>query len=330
LPRHIQDTIYKYVTAALGAVAIAFIAIILIVLFQSSYPSFVVYGTSFFTTVAWNADISGTICHTSSGIAFMCGAQFGVVVFVVGTLISSAIALLIGAPTAIALAIFLSQVAPRQLTAPISFLTELMAGIPSVIFGFWGLLVLAPYLKTSLEPGMQKYLSFVPFFGGTVYSYGLMASGIILALMIIPIIASISRDAMRQTPASLKEAGKALGMTDWEITRKIVLPYAKSSIVGSVALGLGRALGETMAVALVCGFAAGNLLPKTAYYPINTIAAFIVLSLDSAFTDPSNMSIAALAEMALLLMAITMIVNVIARLLVRKGFVSRPENLIQI
>jgi phosphate transport system permease protein len=329
LVRHWQDALYKYVTASMSAVALALILIIIAVLLLSSYPAFVIYGSSFFTTIAWNAQLTGSICHNSSGIAYMCGARFGVLEYLTGTLLSSGLAVLIGAPAAVGLAIVLSQIAPRRLASPISFLMELTAGVPSVIFGFWGILVLGPYLKSVLEPVLSKSFSGVPVFSGPIYSYGLPASGLILALMITPIIASISRDAMRQTPESLKEAGRALGLTDWEITSKIVLPYARQSIVGSIVLGLGRALGETMAVALVAG-TAGSFLPRTFFWPINTMAAFIVLQLDAAFTDPSGMSISVLAEMALVLMAVTMIVNVAARLLVRKGFVSRPENLIQV
>lgn len=326
--RRLQDTIYKYVTASISAVALALIFVILGVLLVYSYPAFVIYGASYFTTIQWNAALSGNVCH-ASGIAYMCSAHFGVLVFLTGTLISSGLALLVGAPAAVALALVLSQIAPSRIASPISFVVQLMAGIPSVIFGFWGILVLGPYLKSVIEPQLAKVASGVPIFSGPVFNYGLPASGLILALMIIPIIASISQDAMKQTPESLKEAGRALGLTDWEISTKIVLPYAKSSIVGSIALGLGRALGETMAVALVAGGAI-NFLPKTFYYPINTMAAFIVLQLDSAFTDPSGMSISVLAEMGLVLMSITMIVNIVARLLVRRGFVSRPENLIQV
>jgi phosphate transport system permease protein len=328
LARHLQDIIYKYVTMCLSGVALALIFIIIGVLVYSSYPAFVVYGSRFFTSITWNAELSGNVCYTH-GIANMCGAQFGVLVYLTGTLLSSGIALLIGAPAAVGLAIVLAVMAPRRLAAPISFVMELMAGIPSVIYGFWGILVLLPYLKSTLEVDLSHSLSSVPVFSGPVFSAGLLASGLILALMITPIIASISRDAMRQTPEGLKEAGRALGLTDWEITYKIILPYARTSIIGSIALGLGRALGETIAVALVGGGAI-NLLPKTFFYPINTMAAFIVFQLDAAFTDPSGMSISVLAEMALLLMAITMIVNVVARLLVRRGFVSRPENLIQV
>lgn len=323
-----SDLVYKLVSGSLSGLVFVFIFAIVAVLLLASYPSIVVNRLSFFTTITWNPSISSSVV-TIDGVATMSGASYGILVFLVGTLASSMLALLIGVPAGVGIALFISQFSPKWLSGPVSLLSELMAGIPSVIYGFWGILVLGPFLLTDLEPTLQKSLSFIPFFSGPIYSYGFLASGIILALMIIPIIASISRDAMSQTPTALREGGKALGLTDWEIARKIVIPYARSGIIGSAVLGLGRALGETMAVAMVSG-ASMNFLPKTFFYPINTMAAFIVLSLDSAFTDPSGMYLSALAEMAAILLLITMIVNALARLLVRRGFVSNVENVMRV
>src|SRR5579884_410723 len=165
------------------------------------------------------------------------------------------------------------------------------------------------------------------FFKGPVYSYGFLASGMVLAIMIVPIITSISRDALMQTPQELKDAGRAMGLTSWEIVRKIMFPFAKSSIIGAVILGLGRALGETMAVAMVSGTATS--LPVSIYSPINSMAAFMALSLDGAQVDPTKMFIYALVEMAALLLIITMIVNVVARILVRHGFIT-SESFVQV
>ncbi|MCL4518061.1 MAG: ABC transporter permease subunit, partial [Thaumarchaeota archaeon] len=153
-----------------------------------------------------------------------------------------------------------------------------------VVLGFWGILVLGPFLLKSFEPFLQQYFSFIPGLSGPIYSSGLLASGIILALMVVPIIASISRSAMVQCPVELKEGAKALGLTDWEVTRKIVLPYAKTGIFGGTILGLGRALGETMAVAMVSGSSL-NILASGFFYPLNTMAAFMALS-------PTSMSLA--------------------------------------
>jgi phosphate transport system permease protein len=322
-----KDRIYRYVTALISGSAFLFIFSIAGVLLYFSYPSIVVNGLTFFTTVIWNPNLSGIPNHIH-GFAAMPGATYGVLVFLVGTLISSALALLIGVPAGLGIAIFVLQVSPRKLARPISFLVELMAGIPSVVYGFWGILVLGPFLFNSLEPALAKYLSFIPGFSGRVYGSGMLASGIILALMIVPIIASISRDAIAETPEALKDGARALGLTDWEITRKISLPFAKSGVIGAIVLGLGRALGETMAVAMVSG--GSNNLPLGFFYPINTMAAFMAVSLDSAFTDPTSMYVYALVEMAALLLLITMVVNIVARALIRHGFVTSSEGLVRV
>lgn len=325
--RSISDSVYKIVTLALCSMSFVFIIILLIVLFHASLASIVVNGLRFFTTTTWNPAINSKVISVD-GFSAMWGANYGMLVFFVGTLGSSILALLVGVPVGVGIALFISEFAPKRLDGPITLLLQLMAGIPSVIFGFWGILILSPWIRKFFAPALGKYLFFIPIFSGQVYSSGFLSSGFILALMIIPIIASISRDAMAQTPVLLKEGGRALGLTDWKISRKIVIPYARQGIIGGSILGLGRALGETMAVALVCGGA--DFLPKTMFYPINTLSAFIVTSLDSAFTDPSGMYVAALGELALVLLAITMIVNISARLLVSKGFLSNPENVVQV
>ncbi len=322
----VSDKLYKYFSAAISASAIVFLIVIAIVLVIYSYPSIVVYGIKFFTTTVWNPalDQQPTMVH---GFEVLRGSSFGVLVPLVGTILSSALALIFGVPLSLGIAIFLTQYSPRRLSYLISFVIETMAGIPSVIYGFWGFLVLGPFLLNYLEPLMAKYLSFLPFFKGPVYSYGFLASGMVLAIMIVPIITSISRDALMQTPQELKDAGRAMGLTSWEIVRKIMFPFAKSSIIGAVILGLGRALGETMAVAMVSGTATS--LPVSIYSPINSMAAFMALSLDGAQVDPTKMFIYALVEMAALLLIITMIVNVVARILVRHGFIT-SESFVQV
>jgi phosphate transport system permease protein len=317
------DRVYKGLTALLSGSAFLFLFLILIVLIIYSYPSFVINGAHFFTSSQWNPALNNNETVTS-GITHFIGASYGMVPFFVGTLITSFLALLIGVPISIGIATFLSQIAPKRIASGASFLVELLAGIPSIIYGLWGFIVLGPVLLRYIEPVMAKYLGFLPGFAGPTYSSGLLASGLILSLMIVPIVASISRDAMAQTPNELKEGGKALGLTNWEITWKIVLPYAKTGIVGGIILGLGRALGETMAVAMVSGGASG--IPHSLYYPINSIAAFLALNFDGAFTDPTKMFVYALGELALILLAITMIVNIGARLLVRRGAVSSTDT----
>ena len=322
-----SDKVYRSVTALLGSSAFLFLFLILGVLIIYSYPSFVVNGLKFFVTTTWNVPTNNAIVSIN-GFTTLQGAAYGMVVFFFGTLATSALAVLIGVPLSLGIAIFLSQIAPHRVAAPISFLVELLAGIPSVIYGLWGFIVLGPILLKTVEPAMAKYLGFIPGFHGPAYSSGFLTAGVILAIMIVPIIASISRDVMHQTPIELKEGGTALGMTRWEVTRKIVLPYAKTGIVGSVILGLGRALGETMAVAMVSNGA--TFLPKSLFYPINTIAAFLAVNFDGAFEDPTKMFVYSLGELALVLLAVTMLVNVAARLLVRKGFFASAEHMIQV
>jgi phosphate transport system permease protein len=289
------DRIYSAATAVLSGSAFLFLFLILGVLIIYSFPSFVVNGLTFFVTTTWNVPTNNPIVLVH-GFQTLQGASYGMLVFFFGTLITSSLALVLGVPLGLGIAIFLSQIAPRRVASPISFMVELLAGIPSVIYGLWGFIVLGPILVRYIEPVMASYLGFIPGFEGPTYSSGLLASGIILAIMIVPIIASISRDVMTQTPLELKEGGKALGLTNWEVTRKIVLPYAKTGIVGSIILGLGRALGETMAVAMVSNGA--TFLPKTLYYPINSIAAFLAVNFDGAFEDPSKMFVYSLGELA--------------------------------
>ena len=322
-----SDRIYSVTTALLSGSAFLFLFLVIVVLIVYSYPSFVVNGFHFFISSAWNPALDSTVVQFHGYSVFQ-GASYGMVVFFAGTLITSMLALLIGVPISLGIAIFLSQLAPRRIASPVSFVVELLAGIPSVIYGLWGFIVLGPVLLHYIEPVMARYLGFIPGFQGPAYSSGLLASGLILSLMIVPIVASISRDAMAQTPIELKEGGKALGMTNWEITKMIVLPFAKTGIIGSVVLGLGRALGETMAVAMVSNGASG--LPLSLYYPINSIAAFLALNFDGAFTDPTNQFVYALGELALILLAITMLVNIGARLLVKRGFFSSSEHVIQV
>jgi phosphate transport system permease protein len=321
------DRIYGAATALLSGSAFLFLFLILGVLLVFSYPSFVVNGLHFFITTAWNVPTNNPIV-VIRGFQTLQGASYGMLVFFFGTLITSSLALVLGVPLGLGIAIFLSQIAPHRVASPISFLVELLAGIPSVIYGLWGFIVLGPILVKYIEPVMASYLGFIPGFEGPTYSSGLLASGIILAIMIVPIIASISKDVMVQTPIELKEGGKALGLTNWEVIRKIILPYARTGIVGSIILGLGRALGETMAVAMVSNGA--TFLPKTLYYPINSIAAFLAVNFDGAFEDPTKMFVYSLGELALVLLAVTMTVNVAARLLVRKGFFGSAEHVIQV
>jgi phosphate transport system permease protein len=326
--RKISDLVYECFSGTLGGVVVAFLGLAIAVLFYYAYPSIALNGLGFFTRSIWDAKLSGQIVVVN-GVRTISGSSFGILVFVVDTLASSAIAVLIAIPAAMGTAIFLTQIAPPKVAAPISLMMETLAGIPSITYGFWGFLVLGPYLLDNFEPFLSQHFSFIPFLAGPVDSYGLLAGGIILAIMIIPIIASVSRDMMSRTPKELKDGAKALGLTRWEVTRKIVIPFAKTAIVGSIVLGLGRALGETMALAMLLG-AANHSLPTTLYSPASTIASFMLLELPNAVADPTGVDIAALMELGMVLLMITITVNIVARLLIKQGFASSSENVVRV
>lgn len=324
----LSDKVYKYSSGIIGSSTIVLIALAVAVLLYAAYPSIIVNGLGFFTKTLWDPNPSGKPI-TINGFPALSGASYGVIVFVVDTLISSGIAVLIAVPAGLGTAIFLTQVAPRRVASPISLMVEMLAGIPSVVFGFWGWFVLGPYLYNDFEPFLKRNFSFIPFLSGTVDSSGLLASGIILAIMIVPIVASISRDTMSRTPKELKDGARALGLTKWETTRKIIIPFAKTAIVGSIILGLGRALGESIAIAMLSG-AGTQQLPANLYSAVSTIAAFMALELKDAPADTSGMNTAALMELGIVLLLISVTVNVVARLFVRQGFASSSENLVRV
>jgi len=331
LPRSrskISDKIYSYFTSIIAVGALVFIFVAVAVLLYNAYPSILANGLGFLTSPTWNPSLSGTLVVVN-GIQRLSGSTFGILVFIIDTLAASAIAIVLAVPAGLGIAIFLTEIGPRKVAAPISFLVEMLAGIPSVVYGFWGLIVLGPYLFNVVEPYLSQHLGFIPIFAGPLSSPGLLSAGIILAIMIVPIIASISRDLMARTPKDQRDGAKALGLTRWEVTRRIVLPYAKTGIAGSIVLGLGRALGETMAVAMLAGSGV-QVLPKSLYYPFSTIAAYLVLNLDSALADPSGMSLSAMMELGLVLLAITVTVNIFARLMIKQGFASSSENMVRV
>jgi len=237
--------------------------------------------------------------------------EFGALPFIYGTLATSFLALLLGAPVALATAVFLAELAPRWLRGPVSYLVELLAAIPSVVYGLWGLFVLAPLLRAAIEPALGGWLGSVPLFQGPFYGVGIFTGGIILAIMVIPTIAAVSRDVIRAVPADQREAMLALGATRWETIRLAVLPAARSGIIGAVLLGLGRALGETMAVTMVIGNRPE--IPASIFAPGYTMAAVIA----NEFTEAtSDLHLSALFGIGLGLFLLTLLVNILARLLV--------------
>ncbi|MBU2773194.1 phosphate ABC transporter permease subunit PstC [Acidithiobacillus ferrooxidans] len=252
---------------------------------------------------------------TQHGQQVMPGARYGIWFLVVGTLASSAIALALALPMGIGSAIFLSEGLPRTWGMPLSLFVDLLASIPSVVYGLWGYAVLVPLLGQHVYPAMARALSFVPFLGGRPGSgYGLLTTSIVLAIMVVPLISATLREAMNTTDTALKEAGRSLGLSRFQVIRHIVLPNLRTVLTGVSILALGRALGETMAVLMVSGNAL-NYLPNNIYTPISTMASFIASQLDSALQDPTGMAVEALSEIALVLLLIAVVVNIVARLL---------------
>lgn len=236
---------------------------------------------------------------------------FGALPFIYGTLISSILALLIAVPVSLGIAIYLAELTPAWIREPMSFLIELLAAIPSVVYGLWGIFVLAPFLRQNVQPFLAKYFGFLPLFQGNFYGVGMFTAGIILSIMIIPTISSISKEVFLSVPFTQREAALALGATRWETIRLGVLKYARTGVLGALILGLGRALGETMAVTMVIGNRPE--ISASLFAPAYTMASVIA----NEFTEAtSNMYVSALIEIGLVLFFVTLILNIAARALI--------------
>ena len=284
--------------SGLAAIGVTLLIIAIgVMLALNSTEAFGRFGLGFITNTVWDP----------------VAEVFGALPYIVGTLLSSAIALVIAAPIGILTAIFLAELAPRRLSIPLTFLIELLAAIPSVVFGLWGVFVLSPFLGSTVDPFLIRILGWIPIFAGPSYGIGLFSAGIILAIMILPTIVAISREVISSVPDSQREAMAALGATRWEIVRRAVLPFARSGIIGAVILGLGRALGETMAVTMVIGNAQD--LPTSIFDQSQTIASKIATTFNEASIGIQTSSLIALG---FILLVITIGLNVLARLLVRR------------
>jgi phosphate transport system permease protein len=266
----------------------------IIALAMKSLPAMRQFGLHFLIARQWNPAAS----------------QFGALPFIYGTIASSAIALLISVPLALGVAIFLVEQAPRYVSRPITFLVELLAAIPSVVYGLWGIFVLAPFLRVHVEPPLARWFGWLPLFQGSITGIGLLTGGIILAIMVTPIITAVVRDVLAAVPDSQREAALALGANKWETTR-VVLVNGAPGIAGAVMLGLGRALGETMAVTMVIGNR--PQISLSLFDPSYTIASVIANEFTEATQD---IYLSALVELGLILFLVTFVVNGFARILV--------------
>jgi phosphate transport system permease protein len=264
-------------------------------LYVGSQPAIDRYGVGFVTGSTWDP----------------VAEEFGAWPLIVGTLLSSSLALVIAVPLSLGVAIYLSEFAPRWMRQPVAFLIELLAAIPSVLYGLWGIFVLLPLLKRTLFPFLRDTLGFLPFFQGPIYGPSMLGASIILAIMIMPFIMSVSREVLLAVPGSQREAALALGATRWEAVMSAIVPYARSGIVGAVILGLGRALGETMAVTMLIGNR--HQISASLFAPGYTMSAVIANEFAEAATD---IHFAALTYVALVLFIVTVVINASARLLI--------------
>ena len=293
------------------------VTLILIILFLGKYawPAVKLNGWAFLRKNDWNLGnlYADPIVH--HGVTLMPGAQYGILFLIVGTLLSTLIAVVIAVPFGVGSAIFLADGIPAALRPWLSFFVELLAAVPSVVYGLWGYFAVIPLLNAHVFPWMAVHLKFIPFFAGDTGSgYGLLTSGLVLTLMIVPLITSTMRDALISQPRGLREAALALGATRFETMWSVILPSTRRVLIASGILATGRALGETMAVLMVSGNAL-NYLPTNIYSPITTMAAFVASQLDSAMEDPTGMAVRSLAEVALVLCVISVLVNSAARMM---------------
>jgi phosphate transport system permease protein len=269
----------------------------------------------FLTLVYFYELATGSSLTLRSGFSFILGSRwdplgnvFGVLPMIYGSVVTSVIALLIGVPISLGVAVFLSELSPRRLKSPISFVVEMLAAVPSVVYGLWGVFILAPLLRVDVYPILQANLGFLPIFQGNISGNSMLTAGIVLAIMIIPIVSSISRDALLAVPDSQREAAYALGATRSEAIRISVLSYARSGILASIFLGLGRAFGETIAVAMIIGNT--PLISSSLFAPGYTLASLIA----SEFTEATTtMYTSALIEAGLVLLSIVFLTNFVAR-----------------
>ena len=265
--------------------------------------------------------IESQLSRNAFGFGFLTGSTwdpvnevFGALPFIFGTLVSSFLALLIAVHFSLGIAIFLSELAPEKLRTPLSFIIELLAAVPSVIIGLWGIFILAPFLRDYLAPPLSTYLGFLPLFQGPMYGLSMLTGSVILAIMVIPITSSVSREVIMTVPTQQREAALALGATGWETTRIAVLPYARSGIFGAVILGFGRAVGETMAVTMVIGNS--SHISASLFSPSDTMAS--VIANQFLETAGSKLYISSLIEVGFLLLVVSVIINIGARILVWK------------
>jgi len=294
----LPDRLFSGGTAFVAVVVVALLVAIFVMLATNSALTWQTFGLSFITGTVWDPVT----------------AVYGALPYIAGTIFSSAIALVLAAPVGLLTAIFLAEYAPRAISVPLTFVIELLAAIPSVVIGLWGVFVLGPFLKVTVESFMVDHFGWIPIFKGPAFGIGLFAAGVILAIMILPTIVTISREVLVAVPGSQREAMYGLGATRWEVISRVVVPLARSGIVGAVILGLGRALGETLAVTMVIGN--GQNIPTSLFDQGQTLASKIATSFNEAQVGLQTSSLIALG---LILLVITIAINIVARVFVGRA-----------
>ena len=292
----LADTVFHALTRASAVLVLVILGGVGVSLAVGAWPALSAFGPSFLTTQSWNPVTE----------------KFGALAPIYGTVVTSAIALLIAVPIGIGIAVFLTELCPRPLRRPVGIAVELLAGIPSIIYGIWGLFVFAPFLQVHLQPFLIDLFKDVPLldglFAGPPYGIGLLTSALILAIMVLPFVTSITKDVFETVPAVLKESAYGIGCTTWEVVRRIVIPYTRAGIMGGVMLGLGSALGETMAVTFVIGNA--HRISASLFAPGTTISATIA----NEFTEADGeLYTASLVALGLILFVLTFLILAAAR-----------------
>ncbi|MBI5238571.1 MAG: phosphate ABC transporter permease subunit PstC [Deltaproteobacteria bacterium] len=291
------DALFKGVSFFFAFFVIVLLFLIIAVLFKESLPSIKKFGFGFLYGGEWNP----------------VSQSFGGLAAIYGTVVSSIIAIVIAVPISLGIAIFLTEMAPRGLKGPIGTAIELLASIPSIIYGMWGLFIFAPLISEHVAPFMNQHLGWTVLFSGEPMGIGMLTAGVILAIMIIPFISSVARDVFQMVPPILKESGYGVGATKWEVIRKVVLPYTRSGVIGAVIIGLGRALGETMAVTFVIGNS--HEISARLLNPATSISATLANEFTEAVED---IYLSSLVELGLILFLITFAALAVAKLLIRR------------
>lgn len=298
-----HDKLFTGLVVGTAAYTLLMVGLVAFSVTKGSVDIFMEEGIQFITGSDWNA-VEGR-------------ESFGAYPYIIGTLLSSAIALAIGLPISLAIAVFISEIAPPRIGTPLSFITELLAAVPSIIYGLWALFVFRFWVRDIIEkPLYDAFHGYLPFFAKTPFGLDIFTAGIVLAIMIIPIISSICREVMRVVPDSQREAAYSLGATRWETVRTAVFPYVKSGLVGASMLGLGRAIGETILVTMIIGNVIGpSAIPTSFFSQGQTLSSLVANEFNEASSD---LHLSALIALGAILFILTMGVNIVARLLVKK------------